>query len=314
MRLRTRMSASRKVAASSVSESRATRSGSRTSRTTYRRSVADNRSPTGGQRRRESRGTAEHPGLHERVLRVQLAVGRGEQPLDDTAVLGLAGGHRQPAESARSVEVGDARALEEDLLDVAPCEQLGERAEVGDRSQQLLDDGVGIGERPGLAEVGPLLVGGDRLAHLGPHLLRVGVGAQPSAFESVEHVGADRVVRAAGGSNLSRDRHDRPPRRRRARRRPVSPASRAASTATDRAKGPSPTTTPSQAASPTRGSSGSTWTDEMPSSAPTSARNSATRNRSCGARFTTTCLCWRGVPASSPSAPAARQRRAAWAQ
>ncbi len=44
-------------------------------------------------------------------------------------------GHGETAQATGAVEVRDARALDEDLLDVAPGDQIGEGTEVGDRPQ-----------------------------------------------------------------------------------------------------------------------------------------------------------------------------------
>lgn len=80
----------------------------------------------------EASAPLEDPGLHHRMLRVELPVSGGEQALDDLTVLGLTGRGRKTSESPRGVEVRHARALDEDLLHVAPRDQVGERSEVGD--------------------------------------------------------------------------------------------------------------------------------------------------------------------------------------
>ncbi len=158
--------------------------------------MADRRVADRRQRGGEARRAAQDPGLHEWVLRVELTIGRGEQSFDHLTDVGLGGGHRQTTQPTGHVEVRHPGAFEEDLLDVAPGEQVGQRAEVGDRTQQLFGDRLRLGEREGIAPVRALLVVGDRAEHLAPHLGRLDVGTQPSSVEPVEHVGADELVRA----------------------------------------------------------------------------------------------------------------------
>ena len=79
------------------------------------------RQPVGDRRDRgrQTGGAVEHARLHERVLRVQLAFGRGEQPVDDLTVLVLGRRFGEAAQPPSPIEVRDARALDEDLFDVA---------------------------------------------------------------------------------------------------------------------------------------------------------------------------------------------------
>jgi hypothetical protein len=106
-----------------------------------RQPVGDGRDG-GGQARR----SVEDPRLHQRRAGVELALGRGQQPLDDLPVLTLARRQGESSQVARAVEVRDPRPLDEDLLDVGAAHEIRQRAEVGDRPQHAFDHRLRFGQ------------------------------------------------------------------------------------------------------------------------------------------------------------------------
>ena len=179
------------------------------------------------------------------MLGVELPVGHGQHALDDLPVLLLAGRHGEPAQAPGSVEVRHPRPLDEDLLDVAPGDQLGQGTEVGDRAQHPLDHLGRLDERELLAEQRDALVGVDRATDLGPDLVEVGLRAEPPALDPGVDVAPDDVVGVGAHAFL--------PHRVAADRDVTS----CASDATAARNGPRPTSAPSHAAASTRASVGS---------------------------------------------------------
>ena len=86
----------------------------------------------GCDRRREPRRTLQHTRLDQRVLRAEVPIGRGEQPVDNAPVLLLGCRRRQAAKMSVGIEVRDPTSFDEHLFDVGAGEELGQRAEVGD--------------------------------------------------------------------------------------------------------------------------------------------------------------------------------------
>ena len=163
--------------------------------------VADRRDGGG-----EARRSAEHPGLDHRVLGVELPIGDRQHALDHLTVLVLAGRHRETAQASGAVEVRDPRAFDEDLLDVASGEQLGERTEIGDRAQHTVGEVGRVGERQVGAEHRGALVLVDRGADLATNCVEVDVGSQTTAIDADVHLAPDHVV------HVDRHRDHRRPR------------------------------------------------------------------------------------------------------
>ena len=144
------------------------------------------RQPVGDRcdRRGEPSRSVQHPSLHHRMLRVQLPLGRSEQPLEDLTVLVLGGGLRQSAQAPVRVEIRHARTLDEHLLDIASGEQLAERPELGDRPQHPVHHRVGITERDLVTHTRAPLILLDRALDLRTHLPQLKLRREAPAFDA----------------------------------------------------------------------------------------------------------------------------------
>ena len=230
-------------------------------------------------RRRESRGSLQHARLDERMLRAEMAIGRREQPVDDAPVLLLRRRHREPPQPARGVEIRHPSALDEDLFDIGPRQELGERPEVGDRAHDALHHRVGRAERERQPESRIAFVVVDGAAHLTAHVFEIAVGTQPARLDARERGDANHLVRAAiVGHNRSPD----------ANAGVGSATTSVATSRTARAKAPRRTRPPDQAASSTRRSAGTNTNDSGRTQPKISAWISPRRKALAGARFTTT--------------------------
>ena len=189
------------------------------------------------------------------MLGVELTFGRGEQPVDDLAVLGLGRRFGQTAQPTVGVEIGDAGALDEDLLDVSAREQLTQRTELGDRTQHASRHLRRVAERHLVAEPGAALVVVDRALDLDAHLADLGRRLQAPALDAGDRVAADDVVRVGPNRHDAARTASRVGDRARASRRPAR-----ASSATARVNAPRATGVPFHAASPTRRSAGTNTT------------------------------------------------------
>jgi hypothetical protein len=155
-----------------------------------REAVADRRD-----RRGKPRGAVEDARLHHRVLGVELTVGGREETLDHLSALLLARRHSESPQVTRRVEVRHASSLEEDLFDVATRDEVGHRAEVGDRPQHAIDHDRRRHEREPLTQPGEALVLVDRAVHLDPHLVEIAFRPKLSSLDPREDVAADPLVR-----------------------------------------------------------------------------------------------------------------------
>src|SRR5437763_359391 len=242
------------------------------------------------------------------MLRVELPIRRCEQPFDDLTVLALPCRSRQAAQPAGRVEIRHARALEEDLLDVGPGDQVRQGPEVGDRPQDPADHLARVAEGNLVPEMRAALVLVDRAMHLGLDLVEVAFRPEPPPLDADERIAADAVIGVgANGHRATAETRRRfpPPRARGADA--DGGNTLVASSATALAYGPYATRVPDQAAASTRGSCGRNTRLAGSKVRWISCSSSAFRNASRGARLIAR---WIAAPAfsarTSPTQPSKR--------
>ena len=253
MRLRSCIAAHKKSAACTVSASRATSASSVTSRTVYRRTVADSRSATGSiaavSRAVPSSTRACTSGCFAFSWRSVAARRRSTIWRFSASVVGSVSPRRRP-----SVSRYVTRAFDEHLLDVAPREKLAQRSELRDRTQHPLRHLRRVTQRHLVAEPSATLIVVDRALDLDPHFADLGGGLQPPPLDPGDRVASDDVVRvgpdghevASGAASIDESRGRA--------------STWSASSATARLNAPRPTAVPAHAASVTRRSVGTNRT------------------------------------------------------
>jgi hypothetical protein len=170
------------------------------------RDIADDVAPERGgeaiahgrDRRGEPSRTVEDARLHHGVLGVELTVSRREQALDHLPVLVLACRHGEPPQVPGSIEVRDARSFEKDLFDVATCDEVGHRAEIGDRPQHPIDHDQRRHERQLLTKPRKTLVLVDCSVYLDPHLIEIAFGPKLPPLDPRKDAAPDPLVRVDG--------------------------------------------------------------------------------------------------------------------
>ena len=134
-------------------------------------------------------------------------------------------------------------------------QQLGQRTEIGDRTQHALHHRVGVAERHLLAEPRPALVVVDRALDLDVHLGELALRLQPPTLDAGDRVVADDVVGVGARRHRSRRRVTTPTSSRTPARRRGSARTTSDARASARVKRPRATGCPAHAASATRESS-----------------------------------------------------------
>ena len=184
------------------------------------------------------------------MFRVELALGHGEQTIEDLAVLVLGRRLGQAVQPSGGVEIRHAGALDEDLLHVGARQQVGERAQIRDRPQHAMHHRGGVTERNLLTRPRLAFVVLDRALDLGVHFGQLLLRLQPAPFDAGDHIVPNDVVGVGtghAGERVSRCHFQSARRRRRG---IACTISRTPSMA--RVNRPRPTGRPAHAASDTR--------------------------------------------------------------
>ncbi len=196
------------------------------------------REPVGdrGDHGRQSGRVVQDPSLDHGAGGVEPTIGVRQQAVDDLTVLPLRGGLIQRPQSPAGVQVAHPAPLDEHLFEIGTRQQVRERPEVGHRTHHSLQHLTGIRQRPAPAEMGLALILLDRAPHHLPDRLSV-LGGVDGAFLHQPHGPTPDVLVGV-----------------------VHEPNSAASPRTALRYGPGATSEPLQAASATRGSSGSMTT------------------------------------------------------
>jgi hypothetical protein len=133
------------------------------------------------------------------MFRVQLPLGCRKQTVDDEPVLQFRCRLGETTEVPGRIEIRDACAFDEHLLDIAPGEQLAQRPEVRDRAEDAFHHLVAIGERALVTRARSPLVCVDRTFDLMTHFAKLRGGLEPPLFDRNQRVPSDRFVRVDGG-------------------------------------------------------------------------------------------------------------------
>jgi hypothetical protein len=128
------------------------------------------------------------------MLRVQLPIGHGQQPIEDLPILVFGRWFGQTTQTPAAIEVRNPRAFDEDLLYIGAGEQISQRAEIGDGSQYPAHHRLRVPERDLLAESGVALIIVYCAFDLAMHLGELSIRLQSTPLDAGNRIVADDVV------------------------------------------------------------------------------------------------------------------------
>ena len=159
--------------------------------------ATDSGGETIGNRRNHNTQTGrsvEDPGLSHRIGSVQSTVCSGDELFDGLTILEFSTRGRRRPQNTSGLEVGDLVTLNENLFDIVAFEQVAQRAAPHHRPHQTLHGGLGVGKRPTVTKVGPLLVLVDSLLEQGAYRSRLLVGIESPPIETGQRLPPQRLV------------------------------------------------------------------------------------------------------------------------